>query len=806
MLVTLFSLLLSANVAYAQSSQPPPTASTPAEPTEVAETPVFFKCGTDDFPEIKAEPNPAPRATAQSAQPPRKSAQQAGAASTTASKGDPTPPIIYIPVVFHILQSSDPTNPAFATITVTQVQDQIDALNRDFMATNYDYSKIRSTYFSSMYGKTNSRIQFFLARRDINNRPLNGPGSNRFTARSPGQPVIAGVEWDGTSLDFYDYQVSGLTNPRDPATGLPSLPNWPPSDYLNIWVCNINAPRSGSTLTLGNGTLPIAPVLGSWQDGIVMHTTAFGVSGNNRGPLVRQLGHSLSHEVGHWLGLHHLWGAYADNAQCAYDDGIADTPMQNGPSEPELYQQTGAYGRCPNPAFPIQVPATCNNNSRGGNMYMSFMDYAPEDCNYMFSTGQAARMRETILGPNAPRASLLNSLGMAPQSVSIDAFGANAALCAGSQTRFAVQALFPGGPPCGGTLSYQWTVPPGWGINLATNATPTITPNGSSSGSIGLTVTYQNGTRSVTLTAPPLVLNAPVPVFTGVGDMCFASRRAFSVQPIPGAASYHWQAPAGFTIMGAPNGATSYVTTDPYIYLVTTSPAIVPSTSTYYTVGVNTNLAGACATTPKATNSFRVLPVAGVITTSPAPVSNQLCANTPVIAQVSLSGQCSQGVVSNFSWSLGLDHYAPGDPAPIVTPSSNSQFSFRTGNSGHTIVVRASFDYTINGYTTRVSAPDLSFVTARVINGNNCPPDIYTRPAANPPVVYPNPATGMVTAERLNGAVHIYNSQGRRVYQTTATIGGPITMDLRHLPTGLYQVVGQDAEGRPTRQQLQLQP
>ncbi len=809
LIVALFSLLLISNVANAQVSQPSPTASSSDEPSDAADKPELFGCGTDNASEFKDEENPKSHATGLSTHASPTSVKRTEYTPAAASKTNPSSPtIIYIPVVVHLIQDTYAGYEGSATITTTQVQDQIDALNRDFMATNYDYSKLKNTYFSAMYGQTNARIQFCLARRDINNRPLNGTGSNPYTVRDPGEPVIAGVERVGALFSSYNYQIGGTVD--NPRAVLPSFPNWPPSDYLNIWVCALDDTYSAIA---GVSNFPSPPVLGTNQDGVVMHTTYFGVDGHGRGPLRAHLGHTLSHEVGHWLNLRHLWGQYATNSQCLYDDAVADTPKQDGPSQDELAYING--GRCPNPAFPLQTPVTCSNGRQGGNMYMSFMDYTPEGCWYMFSPGQADRMRQTVLSPNAPRASLLNSLGMAPQSVDIDNFGATTALCVGSRNRFAVEALFLGGPPCSGELHYQWTVPTGWSINLATNATPTITPNGTNGGSVGLTITYQNGTGSVTLIAPPLVFTlttAPVPVFTTTGDVCPGGTRTFAVRPVPGATSYTWQVPAGFTIAGAASGATTYTVNSTSIDVTAVAPSGGASSTVNYTVGVNTNLAGACATTPNATTSFHMLSAVAEITTNPvvylnrtfSPPVSELCANTRPTAEVHLIG-CTQGTNSNFTWTLGLDTYLQGDYPPQILPgfiySNPSQFS--TGNSGHNLTLRVEFDNSVSGHYVAT----LPFTTAHIVNGYACPPDVYSRPTLAPPTLYPNPATGLVSAERLTGTLRLYSSQGRLVYEMPAQpVGQPTIFDVHGLPAGLYELTGKDATGRPVRQQLQVQP
>jgi len=85
----------------------------------------------------------------------------------------------------------------------------------------------------------------------------------------------------------------------------------------------------------------------------------------------------VSHEIGHYLNLLHLWGGKED---CTGTDEVDDTPPQKGPNT----------GR---PVFPH---VTCKNGPNG-DMFMNFMDYTDVGC--MFTKGQVLRMHQTLQGP-----------------------------------------------------------------------------------------------------------------------------------------------------------------------------------------------------------------------------------------------------------------------------------------------------------------------------------------------------------------------------------------------------------------------
>ena len=139
---------------------------------------------------------------------------------------------------------------------------------------------------------------------------------------------------------------------------------WDSKKYLNIWVCNL----SGSTL--GFAQFPGGP---ESTDGVVVDYLYFGSIGTATAPY--DLGRTLTHEVGHWLNLRHIWGdSYCGN------DFVDDTPTQ----------QTSNSG-CP--SFPH---ISCNNGPNG-DMFMNYMDYTHDDCLIMFTNGQKNRMIAALL-------------------------------------------------------------------------------------------------------------------------------------------------------------------------------------------------------------------------------------------------------------------------------------------------------------------------------------------------------------------------------------------------------------------------
>jgi hypothetical protein len=121
--------------------------------------------------------------------------------------------------------------------------------------------------------------------------------------------------------------------------------------------------------------------------GVVIHYEVFGR--NNPlavGPLdIATRGRTVVHEVGHFLGLRHIWGdgplsiIFPD---CSGNDGIDDTPTAGNNS-----QATGCD--------------TSKNTCTDGNpdlpdMFENYMDYSREECQNVFTQGQVNLMRAML--------------------------------------------------------------------------------------------------------------------------------------------------------------------------------------------------------------------------------------------------------------------------------------------------------------------------------------------------------------------------------------------------------------------------
>ena len=246
-------------------------------------------------------------------------------------------------VVVHVVYRSAQEN-----ISDAQVKSQIDVLNRDFRAKNTDRRKVPAVWKSLVI---DSNIQFALATRDPNGKRTSGITRTATTA----------LEF-GPDNSVKSKKTGGV----DP---------WPTDRYLNMWVCKL----SGGLL--GYAQFPGGPAK---TDGVVVLHSAFGSRGAVKAPFNK--GRTATHEVGHFLGLRHIWG---DRNDCSGNDFVADTP-------PARQANMGK------PKFP-QI--TCNNGP-SGDMFMNYMDYVDDAAMFMFTAGQVARMNATLAGPRRKLAGL----------------------------------------------------------------------------------------------------------------------------------------------------------------------------------------------------------------------------------------------------------------------------------------------------------------------------------------------------------------------------------------------------------------
>lgn len=258
--------------------------------------------------------------------------------------------VVTIPVVFHVVYSTAAQNVSDAKLLA-----QLQQLNADFARLNSDAGQTPSL-FSGL--AANTEIQFCLAQRD--------PSGNATTGIVRRQTTVASF----SSNDAVKFTANGGSNA------------WPRDSYLNIWVANLSGGLLGYAQFPGGAAA---------TDGVVVLFSSVGSIASPGTGAPFNLGRTLTHEVGHWLNLRHIWG----DATCG-SDLVSDTPTHNT-----------SNGGCP--TYPHL--STCSGTPV--EMTMNYMDYTDDGCMNMFSLGQKTRM-QALFGTGGSRVALLSSLGCTP--------------------------------------------------------------------------------------------------------------------------------------------------------------------------------------------------------------------------------------------------------------------------------------------------------------------------------------------------------------------------------------------------------
>ncbi len=274
--------------------------------------------------------------------------------------------IITIPVVVHVIHNGDPVNTPGnvqgENISEAQILSQIEVLNED-------YRRIMGTPGAGVSGYeagVDTQIEFCLAQQDPNGNPTNG-----ITRHDLGQD-----SWNSdTSVDI---NVKPQTI-------------WDRNRYMNMWTVKFG-PGSGGLL--GYAQFPGGP---ADTDGVVSGAQNFGSSDDDDGSFYYAApfdkGRTMTHEVGHYLGLYHTF----QGGCSAPGDGVDDTPFAAAPN----------FG-CPGNA------SSCGSID----MVENYMDYTDDTCMNTFTQGQSDRMMAAI---NTYRSSLLSSEGCSASNLSDDA-------------------------------------------------------------------------------------------------------------------------------------------------------------------------------------------------------------------------------------------------------------------------------------------------------------------------------------------------------------------------------------------------
>jgi len=283
-----------------------------------------------------------------------------------------------VKVVVHVVWRQDEEN-----IHDSLILSQISTLNEDFRLKNPDRFDMRKIYVNR---QADTKIEFELheIRRVQTNR--------NFT------PLLI------TLPDQVKRTAEGGSDGADP------------DQFMNIWICKLQPIPFIGGQVFGYAYPPAD--LPNWPagvsapspdlDGVVVDYRCIGkntpfvfeVPGVND---LRLNGRTLTHEVGHYLGLRHIWGdggGIFGGSSCGEDDGVEDTPNAGRASNQDC----------------DKTQNTCTNGPDADepDMVENYMDYSSEFCMNSFTIGQIAIMRAVLEGP---RSGLLDETTVSTQSI-----------------------------------------------------------------------------------------------------------------------------------------------------------------------------------------------------------------------------------------------------------------------------------------------------------------------------------------------------------------------------------------------------
>ncbi len=282
--------------------------------------------------------------------------------------------VYIIPVVFHIVHDGDALGTG-DNISNALIQSQLETLNDDFR------KRAGTNGFNTHPAGADTKIEFRLAQRRPNGTAFPEPGVNRINRNT------AGFTAPPYTTNYVDANIKPYTTTTQGYDG---------SVYMSYW----SVPLSGGIL--GYAQFPQTTLSGmdcnpqsTVTDGVVMATNTVGGETVPSSGAPYNLGRTATHEIGHWLGLRHIWG----DGGCGVDDFCADTPTA-----------AASNGGCP-----TGVNSCIDTPGDAPDMIENYMDYTTDACMNIFTNDQKIRMR-TIL--ETSRFSLINSIAAIPPNPS----------------------------------------------------------------------------------------------------------------------------------------------------------------------------------------------------------------------------------------------------------------------------------------------------------------------------------------------------------------------------------------------------
>ncbi len=273
-------------------------------------------------------------------------------------KPEPGKDITTLPIIVHIIHEGEHVGEG-TNLSKNRILRQIEILNEDFRR------KEKTRGFNDHPDGADTRIEFILAKQNPDRKLSNG--INRINRN---QHSVEELGYNQNHFAQYAY--------------------WDPKNYINIWVSPL--PKEAECLVLGASTGPETNLPGSHflsvpgpndADGILINWAHFGETDIN---CHARFGRTLTHEMGHFLGLLHTWG----DRKCDTNDYVLDTP---GVIK-EVFGRNKFIG-CSGEEVQIE----------------NYMNYTDDEVMNMFTKGQAERMHY-VLKNHKGRNSLISSFAL----------------------------------------------------------------------------------------------------------------------------------------------------------------------------------------------------------------------------------------------------------------------------------------------------------------------------------------------------------------------------------------------------------
>lgn len=306
-----------------------------------------------------------------------------------AMRTNSTNAVLKIPVVVHVIHNGDAVGNN-ENISLAQVQSQIDVLNQDYRR------MVDTPGWNDNAVGADTEIEFCLAQTDPDGNLTDGVD----------RVNLGQTNWGSSDSDQTIDEIDSDVKPET---------IWDPTKYMNIWTVNYHPECE----LLGYAQFPNTNIVGGIgvgngpanTDGVVIGYKYFGSKtiypqGNYEPSNTYVYGRTTTHEVGHFLGLLHIWG---DNSSCSVntDDSNKDY-CPDTPASTTAHYNCGTFNTCP--------------SSSGNDMVENYMDYSNDACMNVFTQDQKERMVAVLNNATRRKSLTTSTVCQAPNS-GIEDFG-----------------------------------------------------------------------------------------------------------------------------------------------------------------------------------------------------------------------------------------------------------------------------------------------------------------------------------------------------------------------------------------------